>query len=226
MRQDGRSSVGGHALVGVKIEAPVRPTLHPLAPRAPRLADVAVASVLDRSRGDLVSPYDARYMTLRPSDLAPLIDRLVASVDRSGLDAVLAISEAGVVPAYAFAAAIDLPLVIATESETQLPHAIAFEAGREPMGGRPRSRRIYPLGTGDRVIVVEHHSVTGDSILNCVGALRAEGIDCRAAATVLAVDDESLFARLAAAGVELHAAALVPSAVTRLLYRSGEPPPA
>jgi adenine/guanine phosphoribosyltransferase-like PRPP-binding protein len=191
---------------------------------APRRANVAIATVLDQSRGDLVSPYDPRYLAVRPGDLTPLIDRLVASVDRAGIDAVLAISQGGIVPAYAFAAAVDLPLVVATEVETELPQAIVFETGRDSALGATRSRRIYPLSPGERVIIVEHHAVTGDSILSCVGALRAEGIACGLAATLLAVDDEALFSRLEAAGIQLHSAALVPRIVSSLLYRSGEPP--
>ena len=106
----------------------------------------------------------------------------------------------------------------------ELPQGIAFESSRDRTDGERRTRRIYPLSMGDRVIVVEHHTVTGDSILSCVSALRAEGMTCHQAATVLAVDDEAVFTRLASAEIQLHAAALVPSAVTRLLYRSGEPP--
>jgi adenine/guanine phosphoribosyltransferase-like PRPP-binding protein len=225
MSQEGRSGVPGRPLVGMNIERGRQAGAIALAQRAPRLTDVAIATVADSPRGDLVSPYDARYVTLRPSELAPLIDRLVSAIDATTIDTVLAISESGVVPAFAFAAATDLPLVIATEAEAELPQAIAFDSGHDQARGRRRSRRIYPLSAGDSVIVVEHLTVTGDSILRCVSALRAEGIACRQAASLLAVDEEILFARLAAAQIELHVAALVPSETTRLLYRHGETAP-
>ena len=190
MGREERSSVSGRTLVGVEVEASGRIGV-PVALGMPRSAEVAVASVANQPRGDLVSPYDPRYMSLRPSDLEPLIERLVEAVDHAGVDAVLAISEAGVVPAFAFAAAVDLPLVIATEADVELPQGITFESSRDRTDGERRTRRIYPLSTGDRVIVVEHHTVTGDSILSCVSALRAEGMTCHQAATVLAVDDDA-----------------------------------
>jgi adenine/guanine phosphoribosyltransferase-like PRPP-binding protein len=223
MSQEGRSGVPGRPLVVMDIEAGGRIGGTALFPRAPRLTDVAIAAVADSPRGDLVSPYDARYVSLRPSELAPLIERLVSAIDATTVDAVLAISESGVVPAFAFAAAADLPLVIATESEAELPQAIAFDSGHDQARGRRRTRRIYPLSAGDSVIVVEHLTVTGDSILSCVSALRAEGIACRQAASLLAVDEEILFARLTAAEIALHVAALIPGQTTRLLYRNGEP---
>ena len=216
----GRTRVSRNALVGVGIGDDQTPRR--LQPRAARVTEIAVAPIADRSRGGLVTPYDPRYISLRPTDLDPLIDRLVEAVDLSGIDVVLAISESGVVPAYAVASRVDLPLVVATDAEAELPQAIAFEV--RDAGGWVRSRRIYPLSDGDRVLVVEHHTVTGASILGCVAALRAEGITCTQAATILAVDDPWLFARLRASEVELHAAALVPRAVTRLLYRHREPP--
>src|SRR5688500_4611820 len=172
MSQEGRSGVPGRPLVIMDIEGGGRSGTIALSERVPRLADVAIATVADSPRGDLVSPYDARYVSLRPSELAPLIDRLVSAIDATSVDAVLAISESGVVPAFAFAAAADLPLVIATESEAELPQAIAFDSGHDQTRGQRRSRRIYPLSPGDSVIIVEHLTVTGDSILSCASALR------------------------------------------------------
>src|SRR5688572_14859669 len=105
MSQEDRSGVPGRPLVRMDIERGGRAGVIALAQRAPRLADVAIAAVADSPRGDLVSPYDARYVSLRPSELAPLIDRLVSAIDPTTVDAVLAISESGIVPAFAFAAA-------------------------------------------------------------------------------------------------------------------------
>src|SRR5688572_2765764 len=129
MGQERRSSARGQALVGMKIEGSVQTSGQTVSPRAPRLNEVAVASLVHHPRGDIVSPYDARYASVRPSDLAPLIDRLVTQVDLSSVDLVLAISDSGVLPAFAFASRVDLPLVVATDVEAELPQAIAFEIG-------------------------------------------------------------------------------------------------
>ena len=219
-----RTGARGKPLVGL----PVGPEAPDDSPRlveddSPRLVEVAVAARGDRQRGDLVSPFDARFLALSPADLSTLIDRLVEAFDERSVDVVLAISESGVVPAYAFAAATDRPFVMATEVDAELPQAITFEAGSDPLADQARSRRIYPLSRGDRVVIVEHHTVTGSSALSCIGVLRAEGIVCDQLVTLLAADDEMLRARMTGAGVVMTAAALMPGAITGLLYRDGEP---
>jgi orotate phosphoribosyltransferase len=190
---------------------------------APVLTDVAVATRPGRSRDDLVSPYDARYAPLRPTELAPIVKRLVASTEHRLVDVVLAISESGIPAAYEFAAQSGLPLVIATEVVAELPQAILLRADHDLAARQPRSRRIYPLSSGDRVIIVEHHTITGRSVCDCVGALRSEGIECSEVATVLAADDPGMRSRLSEADIELHAARLVPGSITGLLVRDAAP---
>jgi orotate phosphoribosyltransferase len=56
------------------------------------------------------------------------------------------------------------------------------------------------------VVVVEDEITSGNTVINCVRALRAAGIECDRVATIYVADDVNLRDRLAAEGLKVHAA--------------------
>jgi adenine/guanine phosphoribosyltransferase-like PRPP-binding protein len=176
-----------------------------------------VAHIVGRARGQIANPLDGRYGAFYPRLLQALIRRLVAMVDLDEIDAVLGIPEGGLVPAYAFAAEAGLPLVLATSSEPEMPGIITFKEDHvEAFEG---TKRVYGLSAGQVVLIVEDEITTGNTIVNCVRALRNAGVHIDQVASVLAVDDPEALARLEAEGLTVHVAEWLPPDLTHRLDR-------
>ena len=81
-----------------------------------------------------------------------------------------------------------------------------------------RGKHFHGLSPGDNVIVVEDEVSSGQTIVNCVRALRAAGMRCDQVATIYAADDPAMRARVAAEGIRLHAASLCQADINEQLY--------
>jgi adenine/guanine phosphoribosyltransferase-like PRPP-binding protein len=173
--------------------------------------------IVGRARGQLGSPVDGRYGPMRPDDLRVAVARLVPEVDLGGVKYVLGVPEGGYIPAYAFAAEAGLPLVLASIWQPDVPGVVSFiEEHNTPF---LRGKHFHGLSPGDNVIVVEDEVSSGQTIINCVRALRAAGIRCDQVATIYAADDPAMRARVAAEGIRLHAASLCQADINERLYR-------
>jgi adenine/guanine phosphoribosyltransferase-like PRPP-binding protein len=162
--------------------------------------------IVGRARGQLANPLDGRYGPLDLSALRAAVARLIARADLAGVKYVVGIPEGGMVPAYAFAVAAGLPVVLATIWQPDLPGVISFSEDHDPP---PQTLKyIYGLARGDHVIVVEDEVTSGNTVINCVRALRAAHIRCDQVAAIYVSDDPNLRRRLAAEAIELHAACL------------------
>jgi adenine/guanine phosphoribosyltransferase-like PRPP-binding protein len=186
-------------------------------PLAAALQSLPVVHVVGRSRGQIGSPLDGRCGALRPHLLQPLIERLAHMVDLKGLDVVVGIPEAGNVPAYAFAALTGLPLVLATNLDLELPGLIDFS--EEHALPAAREMHVYGLSAGQRALIVEDEITTGNTVLNCVRAMRAFGVHIDQVASVLAVDEPEARARLEAEDLRVHVAEWLPADLARRLDR-------
>jgi adenine phosphoribosyltransferase len=176
------------------------------------LAAPRPVGIVGRTRGLLGNPLDGRFGPLHPSVLVEAIAGLVERFDLTGVDCVIGLPEGGVVPAYAFAAACNLPLVVGSLHRFDLPGVVSFtEQHSSSTSGVAIS--ICGLVPGSRAIVVEDELTTGKTIVNCVRALRAAEVRCDQVATIYAVDDPALGARLAEEAIEFHAAFLFPTDV-------------
>lgn len=172
----------------------------------PALATLSVCAIVGRERGQLATPVDGRYGPMDPDELRPAIERLAREVDLEGAQYALGIPEGGYIPAYAFAVETGLRVALASVFQPSEPGVVSFieEHDRPPISGK----HVFGLSSGDHVIVVEDEVTSGQTIINCVRALRAAGIRCDQVATIYAVDDPAMRARVAAEGIRLHAASL------------------
>lgn len=164
---------------------------------------VPVAPIVGRERSMVASPLDGRYGPMHPDKLAPLVQRLVGMADLQGIDHVLGIPEGGSIPAYAFAVAAGMSVVLASIWQPDLPGVVTFI---EEHDGSLGPKHIYGIERGARVLIVEDEVTTGRTVVNCVRALRAAGIDCDQVATLLSLGDEETHQRLRSDGLLLHAA--------------------
>jgi adenine phosphoribosyltransferase len=186
-----------------------RPRLNPVSSDAGlELPAPRPVGIRGRTRGLLGNPLDGRFGgPMNPSTLAEVIARLIERLDLAGVDCVVGFPEGGVIPAYAFAAASNLPLVAGSLHQLNLPGAISFTE-QHNASSQAKIISLYGLAPGSRVIVVEDELTTGRTIVNCVRALRAAEVGCDQVVTIYAVDDPALGACLAEEGIELHAALL------------------
>jgi adenine/guanine phosphoribosyltransferase-like PRPP-binding protein len=175
-----------------------------------------VFAIVGRARGQLASPVDGRYGPMDPAELKPAIARLVGQADLDGIDYALGIPEGSYIPAYAFAAETGLRLVLASIWEANVPGLVTFTEDHNTQFAK--AKHFHGLLPGDRVIIVEDEVSSGQTIINCVRALRAAGIHCDQVATVYAADNPVMRARLADEGIRLHAAALCQANVNEQLY--------
>jgi orotate phosphoribosyltransferase len=184
---------------------------------APGPVTLPILPVVGRLRGQLASPVDGRYGPMNPDDLRLAIASLVREIDLGGIKYALGIPEGGCIPAYAFAVATGLQVVLASIWRPNVPAVVSFleEHDLPSIAGK----HVYGLCAGDHVIVVEDEVTSGRTIVNCVRALRAAGVRCDQVATVYAADDPAMRARVAATGIRLHAAALCQADLNAELYR-------
>jgi len=181
------------------------------------MVTLPVLEIIDRARAQLAPLIDGRYGAMDPAELQPAIAWLAREADLDGVKYVLGIPEGGYIPAYAFAVATGLRVVLASVFQPNVPGVLSFieEHDKPPISGK----HVYGLSAGDHVIVVEDEITTGRTIVNCVRALRGAGIRCDQVATIFAADDSEMRARLAAEGIRLHAASLCESDTHDRLYR-------
>jgi len=176
-----------------------------------------VCPIVGRARGQLASPVDGRYGPMHPDELREAIARLVREVELDGVKYVLGVPEGGYLPAYAFAAEAGLRLILASIWQPDVPGVVSFiEEHNTPFA---RGKHFHGLSPGDHVIVVEDEVSSGQTIINCVRALRAAGIRCDQVATIYAADNPDMRARVAAEGIRFHAASLCQANVNEQLYR-------
>ena len=155
---------------------------------------------------------------MSPNDLRQAVARLARGVDLEGAKFALGIPEGGYLPAYAFAAETGLRLVLASIWQQNAPGVVSFV--EEHDNPSQRGKHFLGLSAGDHVIVVEDEVSSGQTIINCVRALRAAAIRCDQVATIFAADNPAMRARVAAEGIRLHALALCQANVNEDLYRS------
>jgi adenine/guanine phosphoribosyltransferase-like PRPP-binding protein len=181
------------------------------------LVTLPVQPIVGRARGQLASPVDGRYGPMHPDDLRSAIARLAREVDIEGVKYVLGVPEGGYIPAFAFAAEVGLRLVLASIWQPNVPGVVSFVEEHNTQFAR--AKHFHGLSPGDHVIVVEDEVSSGQTIINCVRALRAAAIRCDQVATIYAADDPAMHARVAAEGIRLHAASLCQADINEQLYR-------
>jgi orotate phosphoribosyltransferase len=81
----------------------------------------------------------------------------------------------------------------------------AFSIRKEPKDHGTGGRLVGPVGTGDRVCVVEDTMTTGGSTVSAIEVLRDAGIDVAQVVTVVDRSGGSAEAAIAALGLDLIA---------------------
>lgn len=158
--------------------------------------------IVARSRSQLGTPLDGRYGAMSPSQMRHSISALIPRVNLEGVDYIIGIPEGGVIPAYEFASSCNLKLILASHSQPAEVEAIKFY---EPHSLPGRSAKyIYGLPQGSRVIIVEDEVTTGQTIRNCVKALRDAGIHCDDVVSIYCADDATMRSQMVAEKIRLH----------------------
>jgi adenine/guanine phosphoribosyltransferase-like PRPP-binding protein len=178
---------------------------------------LSAVEIVGRARAQLATPVDGRYGAMDPAELRPAIAWLAHKVDLEGVKYALGIPEGGYIPAYAFAVETGLRVVLASVFRPNVPGIVSFleEHDAPPISGK----HFDGLIAGDHVIIVEDEVTSGQTIINCVRALRGAGIRCDQVATIYAADDPLMRGRVEAEGIRLHAASLCHAATNEHLYR-------
>jgi len=183
---------------------------------APPLPPCEVIPIAGRARGQLGSALDGRYGALDPAALQQVMAWLARRFRLEGVDYVVGIPEGGLVPAFAFAEAVNLPVVLGSIWKPAIAGIISFEEEHNPAGRT--GKHIVGLRPGDCVIVIEDELTSGRTLINCVRAMRAAGIRCDQVGAIYAADDASLRARIEAEGLALHVAGVFDVDLCRQLY--------
>lgn len=164
---------------------------------------LGVLPIAGRRRRQIVNPFDGRYGAMDPTAVRLRVKHLAELAQLDGVGFVLGIPEGGNAPAFAFAEATGLPLVLAA---SQRPESPAIRFAEPHVQAFERDKWIMGLAPGDSVIVVEDEVTTGRTIVDCVVALRSAGVRCDQVATLLAVDDAEMRRRLEEAAIRLYVA--------------------
>ena len=172
------------------------------------LGSVSLVSAANQARDQIAHRLDGRYGPMDPRELAPHVRDLAAAIDTADVDYVLGFPEGGVIPAFAFAQAVGLPLIISTRLRMALPGAVSFE---EPHSGLGTAHYLHGLHEGDRVVIVEDEVTTGRTIVNAVRALRQSGVHISRVGAVLAVDDPAMWQSMHDEKISLHVGARLPA---------------
>lgn len=184
------------------------------------LADrVELLDNADRRRRHMRHPLNGRFGPLDHAALEAVVDALARAVDPSRVDCVLGFPEAGAVPAFAFARAIDRPLILSSQLALAVPGVITFEVPGSQLG---TVKHLYGLDPGARALIVEDEITTGRTVVAAVRALRAAGVEADEAVALLAVDHPALWRLMAEERIALHVGLRLPP---RLAVRplDGEP---
>jgi adenine/guanine phosphoribosyltransferase-like PRPP-binding protein len=182
----------------------------------PAIPQLFVMPIVNRARAQLASALDGRYGSMLASDVRSAIRWLVDQADLEGVGHVLGIPEGGSIPAYSFADATGLRLVLATIWQPDCAGVVSFAESHDPPP--VTGKHVYGLSAGDHAIIVEDEVTSGQTVVNCVLALRRAGIRCGQVATIYAANDPSMQAMLAANGIRLHAAAWFDAGIGDRLY--------
>jgi len=171
-------------------------------------SEVSVVGARVQRRRILSHPFDPRYQPVDPKRLRGAVEELAARIDTSAVDYVLGFPVGGIVPALVFAEIVDRPLIASQLLEPEEPGAIAFQ---EPHSSVARVHYLSGLKAGDRVVIVEDEVTTGRTVESAVRSLRAAGVRIDDVGTLLVIDHASVWGRLAAVGVALHAGVRLPA---------------
>jgi adenine phosphoribosyltransferase len=128
-------------------------------------------------------------------------------MDRASFNYVVGFPEGGVVPAFAFAQAIDRPVILSSRLQLEREPVISFEEPHSPLG---TTHYLYGLRPGDSVVIIEDEVTTGRTVINAVRALRASGIRVGQVGVLMAVDDEPMWRRMADEDIALFVGVRVP----------------
>jgi adenine/guanine phosphoribosyltransferase-like PRPP-binding protein len=158
-------------------------------------------------RRHLVHPLNGRFHPVDHKALDALVQALASRVDLAGVDYVLGFPEGGSIPAYAFARLVDRPLILASRLPLDLPGRITFEQPGARLG---TTQYLHGLSPGHHVVIVEDELTSGVSAVNAVRALRAGGVVIGEIAALFVIDHPSLWRRLDAERVTLHATLTLP----------------
>ncbi len=158
-------------------------------------------------RRHLLHPLNGRFHPVDHQALDTLVRDLVPCVDVATVDYVIGFPEGGSIPAYAFARLVDRPLILASRLPLDLPGRITFEQPGARLG---TTQYLYGLAPGHRVLLVEDELTSGLSAVNAVRALRAAGVRIDEIAALFVIDHPSLWRRLQAEAITLHAGLRLP----------------
>ena len=85
------------------------------------LGSVSLVSPVNQTRPQIRHRLDGRYGPMDPRQLAPFIRELAEGIDTRDIDYILGFPEGGVIPAFAFAAAVGRPVILSTRLDMALP---------------------------------------------------------------------------------------------------------
>jgi len=135
----------------------------------------------DKRKEKIIHPFDGRASPLDIGELESTIAGLVRMVDLTDFDYVLGFSEAGIIPAYAFARLSKKPLVCSYRTRTNLPNEIRF---LEPHLRLPE-HFIYALRKGDSVVIIDDEITSANTIVSAVMSLEETGVSVRAVGSII-----------------------------------------
>ncbi len=160
----------------------------------PSLSPLSAVPTVGRDRGQLASLLDGRYGPLDPAALHPVIAWLAATANLAGVGYAVDIPEGGCIRPSRSPRPPAFGVVLATIWQPDLPGVISFAEAHDPPP--VTGKHIYGLAPGDHAIVVEDEVTSGQTVVNCVRAMRAAGIRCNQVATIYAADDAAMRSRL------------------------------
>lgn len=165
-----------------------------------------VPNVNGRNR-HLRHPLNGRFAPLDHATLATLVNDLVAAIDVRGVDYIVGFPEGGSIPAFAFAARVDRPVLLSSQIALDLP-AVTFTAPNSSLASQ--TRYLYGTVPGNRVVIIEDEVTTGLGVIVAVWALRAAGVAADEVGALLAIDHPALHARMEAEKIVLHVGRWLP----------------
>jgi len=162
---------------------------------------------LGTGRLHLLHPFNGRFHPIDHDALESLVQALARRIDVEAIDCVLGFPEGGSIPAYAFGRAVRRPVLLASRMPLDVPDAITFE---QPQAGLGKTHHLYGLRRGSRVMIFEDELTNGRTAVNAAEALRKAGLEINQIATLFAIDHPTLWKRMEAAGLTLHAGVRLP----------------
>jgi adenine/guanine phosphoribosyltransferase-like PRPP-binding protein len=162
---------------------------------------------LGNGRLHLLHPFNGRFHPIDHDGLESLVLSMAQHIDVTSIDCVLGFPEGGSIPAYAFGRAVGRPVLLASRMPLDLPDTVTFE---QPQAGLGKTHHLYGLRPGSRVMIFEDELTNGRTVVNAARALRVAGLVIEQIATLLVIDHPTLWRRMEAAGLTLHAGVRLP----------------